>query len=54
MTSAARSVYVFGIYLIVLGGRLIGSPMLVVFGLIDAAGAAWTLVALRSMSPALG
>jgi len=26
MTSAARSVYVFGIYLLVLGGVLIGSP----------------------------
>src|SRR5215216_5155235 len=26
MTSAARSIYVFGIYLIVLGGILIGSP----------------------------
>lgn len=122
MTSAARSVYVFGIYLIVLGGILMGSPnallsvfgfasttepwirvlgvvvmaigmldvacarteqtgffratvatrlfalvsfvvfaaleiappMLVLFGLIDAAGATWTFVALRSMRPALG
>ncbi len=26
MTSAARSVYVFGVYLLVLGGILIGSP----------------------------
>ena len=122
MTSAARSVYVFGIYLIVLGAILMGSPntllsvfgfasttepwirvlgvvvmaigmldvacaraeqtgffratvgtrlfalvafavfaafgiapaMLVLFGLIDAAGAAWTFVALRSMRPAVG
>ena len=35
MSSAARSVYVFGIYLIVLGGILIGSPntLLTLFGI---------------------
>ena len=35
MTSAARSIYVFGIYLIVLGGILMGSPntLLAVFGI---------------------
>ena len=35
MSSAARSVYVFGIYLIVLGGILIGAPntFLTVFGI---------------------
>lgn len=35
MTSAARSVYVFGIYLIVLGGILMGSPntLLGLFGI---------------------
>ena len=35
MTSAARSVYVFGIYLIVLGGILLGSPntLLTLFGI---------------------
>ena len=35
MTSAARSVYVFGIYLIVLGGILMGSPntLLAMFGI---------------------
>ena len=35
MSSAARSVYVFGIYLIVLGGILMGSPntLLTVFGI---------------------
>ncbi len=35
MTTAARSVYVFGIYLLVLGGMLIGSPntLLGLFGI---------------------
>ena len=35
MSSAARSVYVFGIYLLVLGGILMGSPntLLSVFGI---------------------
>ena len=35
MTSAARSVYVFGIYLLVLGGILLGSPntLLTLFGI---------------------
>ena len=122
MTSAARSVYVFGIYLIVIGGILIGSPntllavfriapttepwirilgvvvmvigmldvacaraeqagffratvytrlfvllafvafaalgiapaSLILFGLIDAAGAMWTYMSLRSVRPAWG
>lgn len=122
MTNAARSVYVFGIYLIVLGGVLMGSPntllavfaiesttepwirllgvlvmvvgildvacarteqtgffratvytrlfalmsfilfaglgiapsIVILFGLVDAAGALWTFTALRSIKPAAG
>jgi len=40
MTSAARSIYSFGLYLIVLGSILIGSP--------NTAGAVWTHAALRA------